>query len=136
MSRYISFVTLVAGVKAAPRLLNPISRAYSYQIGLAQRGTSECSTTTSNSYLAAIHVVFRPFPIPIAAMFSLRFARSALRAQPAVFRAPMQQRTYAQAVAEKLKLSLALPTQVCIKTANEILKREIGWEGWTMTHFV
>lgn len=45
-------------------------------------------------------------------MLPLRFARSALRARPAAFRVPAQRRTYAEAVSEKLKLSLAFPNNV------------------------
>lgn len=51
-------------------------------------------------------------------MFSVRFARSALRARPAAFRLPVQQRTYAQAVADKLRLSLVLPHEVCNLTVG------------------
>ncbi|EXF82590.1 ATP synthase [Colletotrichum fioriniae PJ7] len=40
-------------------------------------------------------------------MNSFRFARAALRARPAAFRAPLQRRTYADAI----KLSLSLPHQ-------------------------
>ncbi|KAL4916967.1 hypothetical protein BDW62DRAFT_211494 [Aspergillus aurantiobrunneus] len=48
-------------------------------------------------------------------MSSLRFARSALRARPsAAFRVPFQRRGYAEAVSDKIKLSLALPHQVNI----------------------
>lgn len=45
-------------------------------------------------------------------MSSLRFARSALRARPSLFSAPIQRRGYAEAVPDKIKLSLALPHQV------------------------
>lgn len=45
-------------------------------------------------------------------MSSLRFARSAFRARPAAFRVPIQRRGYAEAVSDKIKLSLALPHQV------------------------
>lgn len=45
-------------------------------------------------------------------MSSLRFARSALRARPSVFGMPLQRRGYAEAVSDKLKLSLTLPHQV------------------------
>ncbi|KAL3457056.1 hypothetical protein BJX64DRAFT_280884 [Aspergillus heterothallicus] len=47
-------------------------------------------------------------------MSSLRFARSALRARPAAFRVPLQRRGYAEAVSDKIKLSLVLPHQVNI----------------------
>lgn len=45
-------------------------------------------------------------------MSSLRFARSALRARPSLFSAPFQRRGYAEAVPDKIKLSLTLPHQV------------------------
>lgn len=45
-------------------------------------------------------------------MSSLRFARSAFRARPSLFSAPLQRRGYAEAVADKIKLSLTLPHQV------------------------
>lgn len=45
-------------------------------------------------------------------MSSLRFARSALRARPSFLGAPVQRRGYAEAVADKIKLSLTLPHQV------------------------
>lgn len=49
---------------------------------------------------------------PIATMNTFRFARSALRARPSMFSAPVQRRGYAEAVADKIKLSLTLPHQV------------------------
>lgn len=45
-------------------------------------------------------------------MNSFRFARSALRARPSMFSAPVQRRGYAEAVNDKIKLSLTLPHQV------------------------
>lgn len=45
-------------------------------------------------------------------MSSLRFARSALRARPSVFGMPLQRRGFAEAVSDKIKLSLTLPHQV------------------------
>ncbi|KAG7102216.1 ATP synthase subunit delta like protein [Verticillium longisporum] len=48
-------------------------------------------------------------------MNSLRIARAALRARPAAIRVPLQRRTYADAVPDKIKLSLSLPHQ---KVAN------------------
>jgi F-type H+-transporting ATPase subunit delta len=45
-------------------------------------------------------------------MSSLRFTRAALRARPAALRVPVQRRGYAEAVADKIKLSLSLPHQV------------------------
>lgn len=45
-------------------------------------------------------------------MNSFRFARSALRARPSALRVPAQRRGYAEAVSDKIKLSLTLPHQV------------------------
>ncbi|KAI9877398.1 MAG: delta subunit of the central stalk of mitochondrial F1F0 ATP synthase, atp16 [Pleopsidium flavum] len=47
-------------------------------------------------------------------MNSFRIARTALRARPAAVRTPLQRRGYADAVSDKIKLSLALPHQVNI----------------------
>lgn len=49
-------------------------------------------------------------------MSSLRFARSAFRARPSPFRVPFQRRGYAEAVADKIKLSLVLPHQVRLRS--------------------
>jgi F-type H+-transporting ATPase subunit delta len=46
-------------------------------------------------------------------MNSVRVARLALRARPSTLRAPLQRRGYADAVSDKIKLTLALPHQVC-----------------------
>jgi len=46
-------------------------------------------------------------------MSSIRIARAALRARSAVVSRPVQKRGYADAVSDKIKLSLALPHQVC-----------------------
>ncbi|PYH90069.1 ATP synthase delta chain mitochondrial precursor [Aspergillus ellipticus CBS 707.79] len=51
-------------------------------------------------------------------MSSLRFARSALRARPSAFRVPLQRRGYAEAVSDKIKLSLSLPHQTIFKSAG------------------
>lgn len=45
-------------------------------------------------------------------MNTFRFARSALRARPSAIRAPIQRRGYAEAVSDKIQLSLTLPHQV------------------------
>ena len=45
-------------------------------------------------------------------MNSLRFARAAVRIHPSFTRIPMQRRGYADAVSDKLKLTLTLPHQV------------------------
>lgn len=57
-------------------------------------------------------IALPPSPSILVTMSSIRFARAALRARPAAFRVPIQRRTYAEAVSDKLKLSLALPHQV------------------------
>lgn len=57
--------------------------------------------------------VFKPHsPSDTHTMSSLRFARAALRARPAAIRIPAGRRTYADAVPDKIKLSLAMPHQV------------------------
>lgn len=45
-------------------------------------------------------------------MSSVRIARAALRARSAAVARPIQRRGYADAVSDKIKLSLALPHQV------------------------
>jgi hypothetical protein len=46
-------------------------------------------------------------------MSSLRLSRAALRARPTSIFSPVQRRGYADAISDKIKLSLALPHQVC-----------------------
>ena len=47
-------------------------------------------------------------------MNSMRIARAAARARPSIaLRKPLQRRGYADAVSDKIKLTLALPHQVC-----------------------
>ncbi|WYZ40755.1 hypothetical protein EsH8_IV_001096 [Colletotrichum jinshuiense] len=53
-------------------------------------------------------------------MNSLRLARAALRARPAAIRAPLQRRTYADAVPDKIKLSLSLPHQTIYKSQDVV----------------
>ncbi|KAI9931572.1 hypothetical protein ASPWEDRAFT_151156 [Aspergillus wentii DTO 134E9] len=53
-------------------------------------------------------------------MSSLRFARSAFRARPSAFSAPFQRRGYAEAVSDKIKLSLTLPHQTIFKSAGVV----------------
>ncbi|KAL2218696.1 putative ATP synthase delta chain mitochondrial precursor [Thermoascus aurantiacus ATCC 26904] len=53
-------------------------------------------------------------------MNSLRFARAALRARPAAFRVPIQRRGYAEAVPDKIKLSLTLPHQTIYKSQDVV----------------
>ena len=43
---------------------------------------------------------------------SMRVARAATRIRPSAFRLPLQRRAYADAVSDKIKLTLALPHQV------------------------
>lgn len=45
-------------------------------------------------------------------MNALRVARAATRVRPTVTRVPLQRRRYADAVSDKIKLTLALPHQV------------------------
>lgn len=45
-------------------------------------------------------------------MNALRVARAAARARPSGVRLPLQRRAYADAVSDKIKLTLALPHQV------------------------
>lgn len=45
-------------------------------------------------------------------MISIRIARAAARTGPAAVRLPLQRRGYADAVSDKIKLTLALPHQV------------------------
>ncbi|KKK12231.1 ATP synthase subunit delta [Aspergillus rambellii] len=51
-------------------------------------------------------------------MSSLRFARSALRARPSAIRVPVQRRGYAEAVSDKIKLSLVLPHQTIFRSTG------------------
>ncbi|EAS33775.1 ATP synthase subunit delta, mitochondrial [Coccidioides immitis RS] len=70
-------------------------------------------------------------------MFTARFARSALRARPAAFRLPIQQRTYAQAVSDKLRLSLVLPHETIYKSADVVqvnIAAESGDMGILSSH--
>ncbi|KAK4247725.1 putative atp synthase [Corynascus novoguineensis] len=53
-------------------------------------------------------------------MNSLRIARAALRARPAAIRAPLQRRGYAEAVSDKIKLSLSLPHQSIYKSQDAV----------------
>ncbi|OJI96281.1 hypothetical protein ASPVEDRAFT_58297 [Aspergillus versicolor CBS 583.65] len=70
-------------------------------------------------------------------MSSLRFARSALRARPAAFRVPIQRRGYAEAVSDKIKLSLALPHQTIFRSAGVVqvnIPAESGEMGVLANH--
>ncbi|KAJ4268788.1 hypothetical protein NW762_002856 [Fusarium torreyae] len=70
-------------------------------------------------------------------MNSLRFARAALRARPAAIRVPLQRRTYAEAVPDKIKLSLALPHQAIYKSQDVVqvnIPAESGEMGVLANH--
>ncbi|EAL88022.1 hypothetical protein KXW98_004739 [Aspergillus fumigatus] len=70
-------------------------------------------------------------------MSSLRFARSALRARPSALRVPLQRRGYAEAVSDKIKLSLALPHQTIFKSADVVqvnIPAESGEMGVLANH--
>ncbi|KAI2612229.1 ATP synthase delta chain [Hypoxylon fragiforme] len=67
-------------------------------------------------------------------MNTLRVARAALRARPAAIRLPiqpLQRRSYADAAAEKIKLSLALPHQ-SIYTSQDVVQVNIPAESGEM----
>ncbi|KAI1432728.1 ATP synthase delta chain [Xylaria sp. CBS 124048] len=67
-------------------------------------------------------------------MNSLRVARAALRARPAVMRLgaqPLQRRSYAEAVPDKIKLSLSLPHQ-SIYTSHDVVQVNIPAESGDM----
>ncbi|EFX00562.1 ATP synthase delta mitochondrial [Grosmannia clavigera kw1407] len=53
-------------------------------------------------------------------MNSLRIARAALRVRPAVARMAVQRRTYADAVPDKINLSLSLPHQSIYKSQDVV----------------
>merc|ERR1711939_591091 len=53
---------------------------------------------------------------PQLIMNSLKIARVALRARPAAIKAPLLRRGYAEAVSDKIKLSLVLPHQSIYKS--------------------
>ncbi|KAL2261184.1 hypothetical protein VTK26DRAFT_4599 [Humicola hyalothermophila] len=70
-------------------------------------------------------------------MNSLRIARAALRARPAALRAPIQRRGYAEAVSDKIKLSLSLPHQSIYKSHDVVqvnLPAESGEMGVLANH--
>ncbi|KAK4456168.1 putative atp synthase [Podospora aff. communis PSN243] len=64
-------------------------------------------------------------------MNSLRVARAALRARPAALRIPMQRRGYAEAVNDKIKLSLSLPHQSIYKS-HDVVQVNIAAESGEM----
>ncbi|KAK3380070.1 ATP synthase delta chain mitochondrial precursor [Lasiosphaeria ovina] len=53
-------------------------------------------------------------------MNSLRIARAALRVRPTAFSAPLQRRGYAEAVPDKIRLSLSLPHQAIYKSQDVV----------------
>ncbi|KAI9036008.1 F1F0 ATP synthase subunit delta [Aspergillus affinis] len=70
-------------------------------------------------------------------MSSLRFARSAFRARPSAFRVPLQRRGYAEAVSDKIKLSLTLPHQTIFKSTGVVqvnIPAESGEMGVLANH--
>ncbi|SPQ22439.1 a897e28f-7444-4060-a1f9-f3016d9a577d [Thermothielavioides terrestris] len=64
-------------------------------------------------------------------MNSLRVARAALRARPAALRTPLQRRGYAEAVSDKIKLSLSLPHQ-SIYRSQDVVQVNIPAESGDM----
>jgi len=70
-------------------------------------------------------------------MNSLRVARTALRLRPIAVRVPLQRRTYAEAVPDKIKLSLALPHQSIYKSTDVVqvnIPAESGEMGILANH--
>lgn len=62
--------------------------------------------------LRILHNIKASVPDHTTAMSSLRLSRAALRARPTTLINTVQRRGYADAVSDKIKLSLALPHQV------------------------
>jgi len=74
---------------------------------------------------------------PQLTMNSLRIARVALRARPTAIKAPLQRRGYAEAVSDKIKLSLALPHQSIYKSQDVVqvnIPAESGEMGVLANH--
>ena len=70
-------------------------------------------------------------------MNSLRVARAALRARPSAIRVPLQRRGYAEAVSDKIKLSLSLPHQSIYKSQDVVqvnIPAESGEMGVLANH--
>ncbi|VBB86433.1 Putative mitochondrial ATP synthase delta chain precursor [Podospora comata] len=70
-------------------------------------------------------------------MNSLRIARAAIRARPALLRAPVQRRGYAEAVSDKIKLSLSFPHQAVYKSQDVVqvnIPAESGEMGVLANH--
>jgi F-type H+-transporting ATPase subunit delta len=53
-------------------------------------------------------------------MNSLRFSRAVLRVRPTAPRVSSLRRGYAEAIPDKIKLSLALPHQVCYDSSDNL----------------
>jgi len=64
-------------------------------------------------------------------MNSLRIARAALRARSLAVKAPLQRRGYADAVSDKIKLSLTLPHQAVYKS-QDVVQVNIAAESGEM----
>ncbi|KAH7360429.1 ATP synthase delta chain mitochondrial precursor [Rhexocercosporidium sp. MPI-PUGE-AT-0058] len=70
-------------------------------------------------------------------MNSLKIARVALRARPAAIKAPLLRRGYAEAVSDKIKLSLVLPHQSIYKSQGVVqvnIPAESGEMGILANH--
>ncbi|KAL2048471.1 hypothetical protein N7G274_000383 [Stereocaulon virgatum] len=70
-------------------------------------------------------------------MNSLRVARAAARIHPSKFIAPLQRRSYADAVSDKIKLTLALPHQSIYKSTDVVqvnISAESGDMGILANH--
>ncbi|CEJ81999.1 Putative F1F0 ATP synthase delta chain mitochondrial [[Torrubiella] hemipterigena] len=70
-------------------------------------------------------------------MNSFRIARAAIRARPAMMRVAAQRRTYAEAVPDKIKLSLTLPHQTIYKSQDVVqvnIPAESGEMGVLANH--
>ncbi|PNY23255.1 ATPase, F1 complex, delta/epsilon subunit [Tolypocladium capitatum] len=70
-------------------------------------------------------------------MNSLRLARAAVRARPAAMRVVAQRRTYAEAVPDKIKLSMSLPHQSMYKSQDVVqvnIPAESGEMGVLANH--
>merc|ERR1711964_230940 len=74
---------------------------------------------------------------PQLIMNSLKIARVALRARPAAIKAPLLRRGYAEAVSDKIKLSLVLPHQSIYKSQGVVqvnIPAESGEMGILANH--
>ena len=62
-------------------------------------------------------------------MSAVRASRAALRARSALTKNPVQRRGYADAVSDKIKLSLALPHQVRLKLCGFQVTSKVLWKN-------